>query len=229
MREAIRLQIGEIEGLRQRADRLVDAMFPASIAARLRGGEERIADARVEATIVFLDLVGFTVLSRRLGAAHLVETLDSIFHRLDEAAKHHAVDKIKTLGDAYLAAAGVTGDTRPDDVSRCAAFALEARRIIRAKGDELGYPLDVRVGIHNGPVVAGILGSDRLFFDVWGDSVNLASRLQTAAQPGQICVSEAAYWRLRGTFALTALGEIDLKGIGPTTTFVLDGPLDSTN
>jgi class 3 adenylate cyclase len=223
MREAIRLQIGQIEELRLRAERMVDSMLPASVAARLRAGEEHIADARVEATIVFLDLVGFTELSRRFGAAHLVETLDSIFRRLDDAASRHGVEKIKTIGDAYLAAAGVTGDTLPDDAARCAAFALEARDVVRATGADLGYPLDVRIGIHNGPVVAGILGKDKLFFDVWGDAVNFASRLQTSAQTGEIRVSETAYWRLRGSFAMTALGAVELKGIGTTDAFVLKG------
>jgi class 3 adenylate cyclase len=225
MREAIRRQILQIEELRRRADRLVDSMLPASVAARLRAGEERIADARVEATIVFVDLVGFTDLSRRFGAAHLVETLDAIFRRLDDSATRHDVEKIKTIGDAYLAAAGVSGDTRPDDAARCAAFALDAREIVRSMAGELGYPLDVRIGIHNGPVVAGILGRDRLFFDVWGDAVNVASRLQSSAQVGEIRVSEAAYWRLRGSFALTSLGAVELKGIGTTDVFVLQAPL----
>ncbi len=225
MRESIRRQIGQIEELRQRADRLVDSMLPASVAARLRGGEERIADARVEATIVFLDLVGFTELSRRFGTSHLVETLDAIFHALDDAAAQHGIEKIKTIGDAYLAAAGVTRDTAPDDAARCASFALAARDVVAARAKDLGYPLGVRIGLHNGPVVAAILGKDKLFFDVWGDAVNMASRLQSSAQIGEIRVSETAYWRLRGSFALTALGAVELKGIGATQVFVLKGPL----
>lgn len=224
MRAAIRGQIAQIEELRLRSERLVDAMLPASVAARLRAGEERIADARAEATIVFIDLVGFSELSRRFGAAHLVETLDSIFRRLDDAAARHRVEKIKTIGDAYLAAAGATGPTEPDDAARCAAFAIEARQVVRTTATELGYPLDVRIGIHNGPVVAGILGKDKLLFDVWGDAVNLASRLQTSAQVGEIRVSETAFWRLRGSFEMTSLGAVELKGIGTAEVFALKAP-----
>ncbi len=215
MRGAIRHQIEEI-------DRLIGSILPRPVARRLRAGEERIADARAEATIVFVDLAGFTELSRRMGARHLIETIDTIFSDLDEAAERHGIEKIKTIGDGYMAAAGVTGETGSDDAARCAAFALDARTIVRALAERLGYPLDVRIGIHNGPVVAGVLGKSRLAFDVWGETVNLAARLEGSAERGEIRVSEAAYWRLHKRFALTSLGETPLKGIGAVTTYRLE-------
>ncbi|MGF1454113.1 MAG: adenylate/guanylate cyclase domain-containing protein [Alphaproteobacteria bacterium] len=229
MRDAIRTQVTEIDRMRREADTLLGTILPPAIAERLKAGEERIADARAEATIVFLDLSGFTELSRRMGANHLIETLDGIFSALDEAAERHNIQKIKTIGDGYLAAAGVTQPTARDDAARCAAFALEARQAIRTMADSLGYPLDARIGIHNGPVVAGILGKSRLSFDVWGETVNLAARLEASAERGEIRVSEAAYWRLHRQFTLTPLGEVSLKGVGNTTVFVLEEAADETD
>ncbi len=225
MRDAIRRQMAEADRLRREADALLDSILPPEIAARLKAGEERIADARTEGTIVFLDLSGFTELSRRMGPGHLIETIDGIFSELDEAAEKHRIQKIKTIGDGYMAAAGVTQVTARDDAARCAAFALEARQIIRTMAERLGYPLDVRIGIHNGPVVAGILGKSRLSFDVWGETVNLAARLESSAAKGEIRVSEAAYWRLHRDFRLTPLGEVSLKGVGDTPVFVLEDSL----
>ncbi len=227
MRSSIKDQIAQIEALRKQADDLVDNILPRSVAARLRAGESRIADARAEATILFMDLVGFTELSRRFGAAHLIEMLDDIFRKLDDATERHGIEKIKTIGDAYMAAAGVTTDVQPDNAARCAAFALEAREIIRTAAKELGYPLDVRIGIHNGPVVAGMLGTAKLFFDVWGEAVNHASRIEGSARTGEIRVSETTYWRLRQDFALTDLGTIELKGIGLAPVYRLDGPAEA--
>ncbi len=221
MRTAIRNQINQIDHLRLEADSLLDTILPPAIAARLRHGEERIADACAEATIVFVDLVGFTDLTRRFGAAHVIETLDEIFRALDEAVERNGIEKIKTIGDGYMAAAGITQATETDDAARCARFALEAKRIVEERAASLGYPLDIRIGIHNGPVIAGILGKSRLVFDVWGAAVNLASRLEASAENGEIRISEAAYWRLHNDFDMDPLGEVTLKGIGDTPVYVL--------
>lgn len=224
MRQSISRTMTEIDGLRREADRLLESVLPPAIVSRLRRGETRIADARAEATIVFLDLTGFTELTRRFGASHLIDTLDTVFHRLDEAAERNGIEKIKTVGDAYLAAAGVTCDTKPDDAARCARFALEGHEAIREIAEQLGYPLNARTGIHNGAVVSGILGKSNLVFDVWGDAVNLAARIQTSANPGEIRLSEAAYWRLRAQFDMTPVGPIELKGIGKVPIYLLDQP-----
>ncbi len=217
MRDAIRGKIQEL-------DELLNNILPRPIADRLRAGERRIADGRAEAVVVFLDIVGFTQLTRRLGASHLIETLDRVFSDLDEAAEACRIEKIKTIGDAYMAAAGVVAEPQSDDAKCCAEFALRAQDIIAKAGERLGYPLQSRIGLHNGPLVAGVLGKSKMVFDIWGDAVNLASRLESSAPAGEIRVSEAAYWRLRPDFDLEPAGEVELKGVGATPVYRLIGP-----
>lgn len=229
MRVEIKRRMSEIEAMRARSDQMVDNMLPAPIAERMRSGETRIADGRAEATIVFIDIVGFTRLTQRLGASHLVETLDGVFSAMDEAAEACGVEKIKTIGDAYMAAAGVVNAPSNGDAEACARFALRAREIVREAGERLGYPIETRAGIHNGPAVAGVLGKSRLVFDLWGEAVNLASRLESSGQPGDILVSEACYWRLRSLFGFEELGEIELKGVGSVTIFRLLGAKSETD
>jgi class 3 adenylate cyclase len=223
MRLAIKEKIQAIEDMRARADRLVDNVLPKKIADRLRQGEARVADGRAEAVVVFIDIVGFTKLTRRLGASHLIETLDDIFSRLDEAAIHYGIEKIKTIGDAYMAAAGVVEEPAVRDACDAAQFALAAQTIIEEAGQTLGYPLKARIGLHNGPLVAGVLGKAKLVFDVWGDAVNVASRLESSGNPGEIRVSESAYYRLHHEFELTLVGDVDLKGMGSQPVYLLKG------
>lgn len=223
MRAEIRTRIEQIEALRDRSERMVDNMLPAAIAERMRAGETQIADGRAEATIVFIDIVGFTNLTRRVGASHLVETLNGVFSAMDEAAEACGVDKIKTIGDAYMAAAGVVAEPSEKDAERCARFALQAREIVAEAGERLGYPLQIRAGVHNGPAVAGVLGKSRLVFDIWGEAVNLASRLEASGAPGEIRVSEPCYWRLRGLYDFDELGSLELKGVGAVPIFRLVG------
>lgn len=216
----------EVEAARARIDDLLHSMLPAEIVARIQAGETAIADAYAEVSIVFADLVGFTALARRISAQRLVELLNRFFSEFDLRAERHGLERIKTIGDAYMAVGGMTRTAAANDHARSAAlFALEIQSVVNELSVEVGEPIAARVGLHIGPVVAGVIGVKRPAFDCWGETVNLASRLETAAQPGSVIISESAYWRLKPHFAVSAQGDFDLKGIGPTKVFLLEaGP-----
>ena len=175
--------------------------------------------------IVFIDLVGFTALSRRLGAKHLVEMLDDLFSGFDAEIGSRSMERIKTIGDAYMAVSGLTNSDGPAMALDAADFALASRKIVSDYADQSGLPIAARIGLHVGPVVAGVIGRRKPAFDCWGEAVNLASRLEHAASPGCIMISEAAYWRLKDRFELAVFDDLDLKGIGPTTAYLLNGRL----
>jgi adenylate cyclase len=167
-------------------------------------------------------LVDFTPLSRRLTPTQLVAVLNRLFSCFDDEAERYGIEKIKTIGDAYLAVGGMSGSAQ-DHAERAALFALAIQHGVERLSRELDLPISIRVGLHIGPVVAGVIGTKRPAFDCWGDTVNVATRLETAARPSGVLISESAYWRLRDRFSLSPLDEVVLKGIGPATVFLLQG------
>jgi class 3 adenylate cyclase len=216
---------GDVETAHARIEDLLHSMLPSEIVNRIQKGETAIADAYGEVSIVFADLVGFTEMSRRISPAHLVEILNRFFSEFDLRAERHGLERIKTIGDAYMAVGGLNRTAPGQDHARAAAaFALELQAVVSQIGQEVGYPIGARVGLHIGPVVAGVIGTKRPAFDCWGETVNLASRLEGVARPGSIIISESAYWRLKPFFPISVLDDADLKGIGPTKVFLLEGP-----
>ena len=168
-----------------RVDDLLHSMMPREIVARIQAGESTIADIHGEVSIVFADLVGFTALSRQLSASTLVGLLNTVFSRFDAAAGRLGVEKIKTIGDAYMAVGGLSyGEAARDHAVRMAEFALAMRDITADLAVEMEMPIAVRIGLHVGPVVAGVIGVKKPAFDCWGDAVNMASRLEHASEPG---------------------------------------------
>jgi adenylate cyclase len=216
----------QLAASRARIEELLHQMLPTEIVGRIQAGAPSVADAHGEVSIVFADLVGFTELSRRISPSHLVETLNSLFSGFDEEADRHGIERIKTIGDAYMAVGGI-GDTR-NHAARSADFALAIRRVANRLTEQHGFPLQIRIGLHVGPIVAGVIGKKRPAFDCWGESVNLASRLEHAAQPGAILISESAYWRLRDQFLVEVSEEVELKGIGRTRVYRLLDRLSAT-
>ncbi|TMB56029.1 MAG: adenylate/guanylate cyclase domain-containing protein [Chloroflexi bacterium] len=210
--------MGELEAERARSQTLLLNVLPQPIIDRLNAGEQLIADRYDDVAVVFSDLVGFTEISSRLPVATLVSSLNALFSAFDKSCQTLGVEKIKTIGDAYMAAAGLPG-TEGDHVSAAADLALAMRAAVR----DAGEPWQVRIGLHAGPVVAGVIGTSKFVYDLWGDAVNVASRLETTAPPGTIQVSEAVATALGDAFELEARQAIDLKGKGSTNVYYLIG------
>ena len=212
----------ELAHERQRADRLLHAVLPPTIAERLKSGPQVIADLHAEVTVLFADMVGFTTFTTRHCPREVVDLLDEIFARFDRLALTTGVEKIKTIGDAWMAVAGLP-EPRPDHAAAAAGLALDLQSTFAAFADRRGLPLRLRVGMHSGPVVAGVIGRGRPAYDLWGDTVNLASRMESHAEPGGIQVSATTAALLGDAFVLVDRGPIEVKGIGPVQTAFLQG------
>jgi class 3 adenylate cyclase len=210
--------MSELDTERGRSRDLLLNVLPASIVARLDAGETHIADGHAQVAVLMADLVGFTEKAGGLAPAQLVDELNGLFVEFDEACSRRGVEKIKTIGDAYMAVAGLDGDS---DRSIPAAADLGLDMLSTVATSNRGWQM--RVGLHAGPVVAGIIGSRKFAFDVWGDTVNLASRLESTAVPGRLHVSQVVADALSGEFVLEPRGQIELKGKGATSTWFVGG------
>jgi class 3 adenylate cyclase len=219
----------QLDDANRRIGELLANVLPPLIAARLQEHQGIIADNHGDATVLFADLVGFSALTRRLSPGHLIEVLDLIFSRFDEAAAGHRIEKIKTIGDCYMAATGVLSEAEgAAAVEAVADFGLDLLTIVRATAAEIGLPLGVRIGISTGPVVSGVIGRHKYSFDVWGDTVNLASRMESGGLAGRIQVSEATFWRLQHVFDFETRGSVEVKGMGETPAYLLVGRKQGT-
>ena len=210
-----------------KSERLLLNVLPQPVAERLKEQEGIIAEDCPAVTVLFADLVGFTPLSERLSASELVSLLDRVFARWDAIAAHYGVEKIKTIGDAYMVASGIPLP-RDDHAEAIADMALAMGPEVARCSTETGLPLEVRIGIDTGPVVAGVIGRAKFIYDLWGDTVNTASRMESHALPGTIQVTERAYERLRGDYELHHRGTIEVKGKGPMACYLLVGPGGAT-
>jgi class 3 adenylate cyclase len=214
--------LAELEVERAKSERLLLNVLPEPVANRLKESDEVIADGFDAATVLFADIVGFTPLAQELAPADTVALLDRIFAGWDELAARHGVEKIKTIGDAYMVAAGLPTESE-DHAEAIADMALEMPSEAERCAGEGGLPLEVRIGIDTGPVIAGVIGRAKFAYDLWGDTVNTASRMESHGVPGAVQVTERAYERLRGRYELRRRGTIDVKGKGPMTTYLLLG------
>lgn len=206
---------------RAEADALLTNILPQSIAERLKERpDEHVADSVAEASVLFSDLVGFTELAQKLGAARTVALLDEIVTEFDRLAARHGVEKIKTIGDGYMAVTGVSLP-RHDHLPCLARMALGLPALVERLSTAHGVDLRVRVGIAIGPVMAGVIGTDKFSYDVWGETVNLASRLESHGLPGEIQVSCAVRDALGESFRFEARGPVQVKGVGVLDTWLL--------
>ena len=203
-----------------RSEQLVHNMLPAEIANRLKGGESNIADRVDEASVLFADLVGFTAMSARVKPSELVVILSDLFSRFDALAEKHQLEKIKTIGDAYMVASGVPRP-RADHVKALADFALDLVELIDGLEPVYGTKLKMRIGINSGVVIAGVIGRAKLAYDMWGDTVNTAARMESHGAEGRIHVTQAVRDRLGAGFEFESRGVIEVKGKGPMQTFFL--------
>ena len=207
---------------RERSERLLLNILPAPIAERLKTSEESIAEHAACVTVLFADLVGFTELSARKTPQALVDLLNRVFSEFDALADAHGLEKIKTIGDAYMAVAGLPSPW-PDHAARAARMALDMHAAICGLAALTGEPLALRIGLHSGPVVAGVIGRKKFSYDLWGDTVNTASRMESQGLPGAIHCSEASATLLRASFPLEERGVIEIKGKGEMRTYLLSG------
>jgi adenylate cyclase len=206
-----------------KAENLLLNILPRSIADRLKAQDQPIADQVESASILFADVADFTPWSERLSPAEVVGYLDHLFRDFDDLAERYGVEKIKTIGDAYMVAAGVP-TSRPDHARALALMALDMLETMRSD-DEVGrLGLDLRVGINSGPVVAGVIGRKRFLYDLWGDAVNTASRMESHGAPGRIQITRATYELLADEFECEPRGPIAVKGKGEIETWYLVRP-----
>lgn len=209
-----------LQAEQERAEALLRNMLPASVVERLRGGETEIADHFDAATILFSDIVGFTALAATLPPGQTLEVLNTIFSEFDRLAVSFGVEKIKTIGDAYMAAGGLP-EVRADHAAAIAAMALCIPAVVETVSRRIDRPLTVRIGIDTGPVAAGIIGSDKFIYDVWGDAVNTASRMEAHGTPGRVHITEAVRAALGSAYEYEPLTPIDIKGKGTMQTYLI--------
>lgn len=226
-RRVIREQMAALEAERQRSESLLLNILPKKIADRLKKGVT-IADRFPSATVLFSDIVGFTELSARLEPDEIVRRLDEVFSEFDTIADNLGLEKIKTIGDAYMAVGGVPA-SRADHAEAVCDMALAMRDCLARIAEKIGEPVQVRIGVHTGPLVGGVIGKKKFIYDVWGDTVNTASRMESHGIPGAIQVSEATYAAVKNDFDFDPRGAITVKGKGEMQTYLLKGrkPIES--
>jgi class 3 adenylate cyclase len=206
-------------------ERLLLNILPEPIADRLRDGEPLIADRFDDVTLMFVDIVEFTRLSSTMSPQELVGVLNDVFTVFDSLVDRYGLEKVKTIGDAYMVVGGMP-ERSDDHPARVAAMALDLAESVSRIEAAVRLGITFRIGIHCGPVVAGVIGTKKFIYDLWGDTVNMASRMESLGVPGRVQVTHAVAERLRGSFEFEGRGLIDVKGKGPTPTYFLLGALD---
>ncbi len=216
----LKVKNNELVVERRKSDRLLFNALPMIIASRLKQGEINIADWFSEVTILFADIVGFTGLSNQIPPHEMVRHLNEIFSAIDRLSEKYKLEKIRTIGDNYMVAAGVPVQ-RPDHAEAIANMALDIQREIVQFNQKNQTELAMRIGINTGSVIGGVIGRKRLVYDIWGDAVNTASRMESHGVPGQIQVTQETYERLKNTYVFSSRGTILVKGKGEMETYFL--------
>jgi class 3 adenylate cyclase len=223
MRRRQFLTLNMLHGEKERYKNLLCTLVPPSIARRIEDGESPIADSHAEIAILFSDFVGFTSLTSRIAPHRLIQLLNDLFSEFDAAAERHGVEKIKTIGDGYMAACGppMSEAMRTIAVVR---FGLEIVSITERISQKHQIPINIRVGVHTGSLIAGVIGKSRFAYDMWGETVNMASRMESTGVPGRVQVSESAFQRLDGLFAVETRENIYIKGASEVTAHLVIDP-----
>ncbi|MER8441040.1 adenylate/guanylate cyclase domain-containing protein [Mesorhizobium sp. M1393] len=220
MVEELREKNVVIENKNRENEELLLNVLPAPIANRLRAGEDKIADGFAEVTVAFADLVGFTALTSEMPPQEVVTFLNGLFTRFDAAANDLGIEKIKTVGDAYMAVCGLPVPVA-NHAERMVRMAIRMVHITREHAMEHNVPMKLRVGVNSGPVVAGVIGKSKYIYDLWGDTVNLASRMESGSIPDAVQVTRAVYERLKDQFVFEPRGAIEVKGKGKVEAWLL--------
>jgi len=223
---ALERSLADLTREREKSERLLRNILPDTVAERLKNNIGTIAESFPSVSVLFADLCGFTTFSQHVDASQLVDLLDDIFSAFDHLANAYGVEKIKTIGDAYMAVAGLP-EPRDDHAEAVAGMALGMLEAFRGVMRNRGLSMEVRIGIHSGPVVAGVIGKHKFSYDLWGDTVNTASRMESHGEPSRVHVSEATQALLKDRFRFADRGEMVVKGKGLQRTFFLLGRTDS--
>ena len=217
---ALECSLADLTREREKSERLLRNILPDTIAERLKNNVSTIAETYSSVSVLFADLCGFTTFSERVDASQLVDLLDDIFSAFDHLANAYGVEKIKTIGDAYMAVAGLP-EPRDDHAEAVAGMALGMLEAFRGVMRNRGLSMEVRIGIHSGPVVAGVIGKHKFSYDLWGDTVNTASRMESHGEPSRVHVSKGTYALLQDRYRFTDRGEMNVKGKGMQQTYFL--------
>jgi class 3 adenylate cyclase len=210
----------ELEAEQGKSDSLLHAILPAGIVERLKSGETLIADKFTSVTVLFADLVGFTPLTVEMAPAEMVELLNEIFSHFDSLVEKYGVEKIRTIGDGYMVAAGVPR-ARPDHAQALAHMALDMSDYIQRRPTNRDKRVDFRIGINSGPLIAGVIGHRKFQYDLWGDAVNTASRMESSGTPGKIQITRETYELIKDEFVCESRGKVMVKGKGELETWYL--------
>lgn len=221
------LQQGEvIEAEKAETERLLLNILPQAVSKRLRAGENPIADDFAEVTVLFADIVGFTSMASRMRASDVIKMLSHLYTRFDDLALQFGVEKIKTIGDSYMAVGGIP-EPHQDHARRAVDLAVSMLATAAADGPFPNLPM--RIGVHSGPVAGGVIGSRKFAYDVWGDTVNIAARLEKAGLPGRVHVSQRTRDLTCDAYAYESLGPVELRGVGVVTSYLLVAPATPRN
>ncbi|MEI8258329.1 MAG: adenylate/guanylate cyclase domain-containing protein, partial [Deltaproteobacteria bacterium] len=231
----VNAMLGSLENLTRlvaveqaKAEKLLLNILPQAIARRLKDSHETIADSFAEVSVLFADIVGFTELSSRTEAGALVAMLNEIFSQFDALAERHGLEKIKTIGDAYMVVSGLP-EPRADHAEALASMSLDMLAALGDFNTTHGTSLAIRIGINTGPVIAGVIGTKKFIYDIWGDAVNIASRMESSGVAGRVQVSESTHDRLIGKFEFEPRGAVKVKGKGEMQTWLLVSRIDAAH
>lgn len=222
LRDRERAMIEEIRKAKERNETLLLSILPKAVVERINDGAVMVADHIPEATILFADLVDFTPFAGKMAAVDVVSFLNRVFSTFDRLADRFGAEKIKTIGDAYMLAVGIP-EPREDHAEAAARMALAMIEALETLKVETKAPIRLRIGLHTGPAIAGVIGERKFAYDIWGATVNLASRMESHGMPDRVHISKALARRLEDKFNLTARGPIEVKGAGLMETYFLDG------
>lgn len=222
LRDQEQAYLKQLQAEQEKSERLLLSILPKAVAEQLKQNQNTIAESFAEASVLFADIVNFTALSAHRSAIEVVGLLNHIFSAFDQLAEQHGLEKIKTIGDAYMVVGGIPVP-HPDHASAIAEMAIAMQQAIEQFNQISSEAIAIRIGISTGPVVAGVIGTKKFIYDLWGDTVNTASRMESQGIPGSIQVTEATYYHLQHRYQFEERGTLKVKGKGEMRTYLLKG------